>query len=161
MVSEVFGRRGFNLIEVMFASGIAALGLLTLLGALLSVHRASLKSALGESAQALCDQMLERTVREVARRDNDPFWSLASGQTWKEGSSTEGTTEFHYQVKATEVLDTLTAAPLGVATGATDNTVRRIDVSVWWWGEQAANRHGYGKLQVSACRLVNRTRIPD
>ena len=150
-------RRAFSLIEVMFACGIAAIGLLTLLSALFAVQRAGQKTATSERAQALADQLLERTVREVARRDQDSFWSSPSGSHWKQG----GFEEFLYQVDSVEILDQRTGSPLGVTTGANDNTLRRLDVTVWWWSEQAGSRQGYGDLKVSASRLLNRTRIGE
>jgi len=150
-------RRAFSLIEVMFASGIAALGLLTLLSALYAVQRAGQKTATSQRAEALADQLLERTVREVARRDQDAFWNTPSGSHWKEGASEE----FLYQVDSVEILDRGTGSPLGVSTGANDNTLRRLDVTVWWWSEQAGSRPGYGDLKVSQSRLLNRTRIGD
>ena len=150
-------RRAFSLIEVMFASGIAAIGLLTLLSALFAVQRAGHKTATSERAEALADQLLERTVREVSRRDQEAFWSSPLGSHWKEG----GSGEFLYQVDSVEILDRGTGSPLGVNTGASDNTLRRLDVTVWWWSEKAGSRQGYGDLKVSVSRLINRTRIGD
>lgn len=147
-------RRAFSLIEVMFASGVAAIGLLTLLGALLSVRRASLKSADSERAAAVADQVIERTIREVARRDNDEFWAQADGSLWKE----EQSGEFHCKVTSNQVMARGGGA-LGMSTGASDNTLRRIYVTVWWWSPESTSRQGYGNLKVTASRLINRTRI--
>ncbi len=149
-------RRGFSLIEVMFASGVAAIGLLTLLGALLSVKRASLKTAESERAAALADQIVERTVREVARRDKEAFWAGGDDATWTAGQ--EG--DFRYEVTSRQIL-ARNGSALGFSTGASDNNLRRIYVKVWWWSAQASSRHGYGQLQVSTSRLINRIRIGD
>lgn len=149
-------RRGFSLIEVMFASGVAAIGLLTLLGALLSVKRASLKTAESERAAALADQIVERTVREVARRDNEAFWVARDDSPWKTGQ--EG--DLHYEVTSQQIMARGGGA-LGRSTGASDNTLRRVYVKVWWWTDQAASRQGYGQLQVTTSRLINRIRIGD
>lgn len=149
-------RRAFTLIEVMFASGVAAIGLLTLLGALLSVKRAGLKTAESERAAALADQLIERTVREVARRDNDAFWAAPDDSSWKAGQDGD----FHYEIKSAQIL-ARSGGALGMSTGASDNNLRRITVKVWWWSDQAANRQGYGQLQVNSSRLINRIRIGD
>jgi prepilin-type N-terminal cleavage/methylation domain-containing protein len=149
-------RRGFTLIEVMFASGVAAIGLLTLLGALLSVKQASLKTADSERASALADQIIERTVREVARRDNEAFWTAPEDTPWKTGE--EG--DYHYEVTSQPIL-ARSGGALGQSTGATDNVLRRVRVKVWWWSAQPGSRQGYGQLQVNTSRLINRTRIGD
>lgn len=149
-------RRGFTLIEVLFASGVAAIGLLTLLGALLSVKRASLKTADSERAAALADQIVERTVREVARRDNESFWTAADNAAWKGGQQGD----FHYEVTSRQIM-ARSGTALGMSTGASDNNLRRIYVKVWWWSAQAGSRQGYGQLQVNTSRLINRIRIGD
>lgn len=149
-------RRGFSLIEVMFASGVAAIGLLTLLGALLSVKRASLKTAESERAAALADQLVERTVREVARRDNEAFWGAADDSSWKAGQDGE----FRYEVTSRQIM-ARSGGALGMSTGASDNNLRCIYVKVWWWSTEAGSRQGYGQLQVTTSRLINRIRIGD
>ena len=149
-------RRAFSLIEVLFASGVAAIGLLTLLGALLSVKRAGLKTGESERAVALADQLIERTVREVARRDNDAFWASPEDTPWKSGQ--EG--DFHYEIKSRQIM-ARSGGALGMSTGASDNNLRRVSVKVWWWSEQAGSRQGYGQLQVNTSRLINRTRIGE
>ena len=147
-------RRGFSLIEVLFASGVAAIGLLTLLGALLSIQRASLKTSDSERAAALADQLVERTVREVARRENEAFWDAPQDAVWKRGD--EG--DFHYELRSQAVMARGGGA-LGQSTGASDNNLRRLTVKVWWWSTDAGSRQGFGNLQVNTSRLINRTRI--
>lgn len=127
---------------------------MTLVAATITALQSSEKANRLGPATQVSESLMNRTLYQVA---NDvpagtkaSFWA-ASGNWRGPLTETIGGVDYQYVISAT----TLNDADAGGALGGPgpSNRVKRVDVVVNWWG--TSSRQGYGKMQVTASRLVN------
>lgn len=129
----------------MVALALLAIAALTLVALSFTSLASRQKAEDRAAASMLAAQELERAVYEIQNLPSgDAFWD-GPGELSK-GSSEVGGTTFSYRVDSLMV-DTGTSAP---------NRLKKLNVSVWWWSTKPdSSRAGYGKLEVSASRIVS------
>ncbi|MEW6277232.1 MAG: prepilin-type N-terminal cleavage/methylation domain-containing protein [Candidatus Eremiobacterota bacterium] len=155
-------RRAFTLPELMLAVGLLALVLLTLVGLTTATVRSNHKAALLGPAAAVAESLLDRTLSDVAADippgTRDSFWAASGPGPWKSLSPLDqGGVRYEYAIYAHTVAD-VTGTPVGGAS----NRVKKVDLVLCWWGSAATagDRNGYGRMQLSASRLVNEGAAP-
>lgn len=129
----------------MVALALLAIAALTLVALSFTSLASRQKAEDRAAASMLAAQELERAVYEIQNLPSgDSFWD--GSREWSKGSSEVGGTTFSYRVDSLMV-DTGTSAP---------NRLKKLNVSVWWWSTKPdSSRAGYGKLEVSASRIVS------
>ncbi len=137
--------------ELLVSIGILATSLVMVVGVFLTVTRASQKSLDLTAGTVVAQSVLSRELygimsNEVSRRtffdrdyQTDPLLR---------GTERLNQTAFTYLLYANTVMN-----------GDVGNRVKKVDVVVWWWNEEAASvpgsTAGYGFLRSEVTRLVN------
>ncbi|MGE0492300.1 MAG: hypothetical protein AB7S38_24015 [Vulcanimicrobiota bacterium] len=164
------GTRGFTLLEVLLAIGLAAVVVLTLLALGAQSLRASQKSGDSDKALMVADNVLERVVAHVKADDpagcRDSFWNDAGTAPWippwdANTSVTVEGTEYRYTIFTSRVTNQLNGQVLGTGPAGSevpDNGLKKVDIVVEWWDEPNGSHQGYGLLEVRLTRLVKRPR---
>lgn len=153
--------RGLTLVEVVLSMGLLAMALLALATVCMSgmrMNRKSLgESAAGAVAEAELARSVNRMLEDQPRGSRELFWKADHpypGPPWSSGNSTIGNTVYSFNVYSETVTST-GGASLGSL--ATNNTLKRVDIEVSWWGGQ---RGQYGQLKAHDFRLVNQGETP-
>ena len=136
---------------MVLAVGLLAITILTLSFLSLTIIRSTTKSNDRISATAVCDTILDKTIKEG---QNDPlFWSGDYSATpYRTGKQKFGKIEYDYDVWAETVKD-VHGNEIGV--GMTDNHLKMVRAKVSWFDTKSTTRQGYGKLEETVTRLVN------
>lgn len=153
---------GFSLAELILSMGFFAMVILTLIGLGIAITRTDSKALESSAGGLIADQVLERTVAELKRNDpegvrEDFFSGNFSAAPWSSGELTNDRTVFYYEVFGTTVLSTGTGNPL--ADGLDKNRLKKVDVHVWWAGEDTQSRQGSGRLEVWSTRLISEAEV--
>ena len=137
--------RGLSIGELVVATGLLALMLVTVIVLFAQMLEATTKSTMLAQGAFFAESVMERAITPL-KADNDP--SIAEG-SWSTVKNVQSQTTFLYRVECTELPST-PPDPLGKAYSLT--------VEVRWWQESMddpqKNRRGLGKLSVKRTRLV-------
>ncbi len=158
--------RGFSLAEVLLAFALVSIALLALMGQSMVLVNSSQKHDDHMVAADVARSISERLTREVLNdqppgRREDVCQNDSVTIPFDEGPETIGGTVYNYQVFVANVENTETSSPLGTGPSGDLNAatrLKRIDVSVTWWGGDSQERVGYGTLKVETTRLLKVTR---
>lgn len=155
-MSELLNRRAFSLVEVLISLAIMSLALLTLVGVLVSGMKAQDKTDTATAGQALANQLLDRTLWQLANTHDTQFWTGefpadTDSLPFAQDDVTVGRTVYHYAIFAEYVV--LNGERMD--SDGNKNGLKRIQVRVWWSPEKSRVKAGVGKLEVSATRIVN------
>lgn len=162
-------RKGFSLAEVLLAFALVSIALLALMGQSMVLVNSSQKHDDHMVAADVARSISERLVREVLNDQpagrRQAVWQHDSvNNPFDQGQETIGGTVYSYQLFVANVVNSGTSAPLGTGdSGDLDAVTRlkRIDVTVTWWGSDTQDRAGYGNLKVETTRLLKVTRAAN
>ena len=136
----------------------ASLALTTVCLSGLRMNRKSLgETSAAAVAEAELGRAVSRMLEDQPRGSRELFWKEDHpypGQPWSSGNTTVGNTTYSFQVYS-ETVTSASGSSLGSL--ATNNTVKRVDIEVSWWGGQ---RGQYGQLKAGDFRLVNQGETP-
>lgn len=142
----------------MLAVGVLAIVILTLMALVAATLRSSSKSSTTGKATAVAESLLEQTLYAVEDSNGGAvatsFWSTEG--VWKDssvdGQVVQGGVPYDYTISLSTV----------AGLGGGSNRVKKVDVTVQWWGSRASggDRQGQGKLQTCVTQLVNEIAAP-
>lgn len=139
-------RRGLTIGELVIASGLLAMMVITMMVLFGQMLDATSKNALVSQGSFFAETVIEREVYQLARTGQirDTY-----SQDWISFTDVANKTEFTYHVESR-----LAAPP---ASSPDMGNCYAIQVEVRWWQQaetQAQNRHGYGKMSLKRARIV-------
>ena len=144
--------RALTIGELVVATGLLALMVVTVMVLFGQMLDATTKNALVSQGSFFAETVIEREVYALARYHRDPAHQAAPresyGGDWISFTDETNQTEFSYHVDST---------PAGILTGTDMGFSYSIQVEVRWWqsAEGAAqNRKGYGKMHLQRSRIV-------
>lgn len=133
--------RGFSLVELMIAIGILATAIILIMGVFLMGLDASQKGADLTAGTVVARFILDEYIYGM---DFAGMPSPATGSTLPAGTGTYAlnNTNYSYSIDVTAV----------------DHDLKKLDVSVWWWGSSpgSSTRAGQGQLKTNLSCLVYR-----
>ncbi len=154
-------KSGFSLAELILSLGFVALAILSVLGLSLGVMRTDHKALERAAGTLVAEQIVERLRAQLLADEPAGFrehflHEEHNGTPWDEGSIKNGKTIFYYSVRAISVVDTD-----GNKVGASSdgNRLKKVDVHVWWAGEDTQTRQGSGQLEVRVTQLISEASI--
>ena len=151
-------RQGFSLAELIIALGLFAVAILSILGLSILIGKASQEAddrTIGSVvASSLADRLIDQLRSDAPPGTRASFWDneFGSANPWEEGTLNNDGTEYQYRILASSVTDS-SGDPVGGTTP--NNRLKKVDISVWWWGDENQQHQGYGTLKVISTRLVS------
>lgn len=144
--------RGLTIGELVVATGLLALMVVTVMVLFGQMLDATSKNALVSQGSFFAETIIEREIYSLARYHRDPTHGAAARETygadWISFTDDSNQTEFSYHVDA---------FPAGIVPGTDMGFTYSVEVEVRWWqsAEGAArNRQGYGKMHLKRSRIV-------
>lgn len=152
-------KRGFSLLEVLFALAVLAIAATALGQVLVSNLVAQHNITESARARAVAERQFERVVAELNSlplADAGDFWSRDypdQTDAWRAGNQRIGHTDYRYWITASTVNDD-GGGRLGGSSAA--NGLKMVRVTVSWNSDGDAARSGRGTMKIYSTRLVNR-----
>jgi len=136
------------MIELILALTLISIAALTLVALSFTAVAARQKAENITDAMLVAEEQLALAVYSIETlpsAQHDSFWGAPLGAPYSEGSVRVGETDYNFRIEAEDV-PSGTVAP---------NRLRKLDITVWWWGEEAGQaRVGSGQMHYSTSRLV-------
>ncbi|MBI3926838.1 MAG: hypothetical protein HY319_14980 [Armatimonadetes bacterium] len=144
--------------ELILSIGFFAVAILAILALSVSIARTDSKAVETSAGTLVADRLLQRTLASIYADQpagaRDTFWAIDHvSPPWEEGTIQTNGNQFQYVIYATTVND---SAGTEIGSLAEDNLLKKVDIRVWWWGQQ---RTGYGRLEVRNSRLVSEAEL--
>ena len=138
-------RNGLTIGELVIASGLLAMMVVTVMVLFGQMLDATSKNALVSQGSFFAETVIEREVYNLARTGQA---SNFYNQDWISFTDVANKTEFTYHIESR-----LASVPANTDMG----NCYAIQVEVRWWQQaetQAQNRHGMGKMSLKRARIV-------
>lgn len=150
----------------MLSIGLLAIALLAIVGQSTLLAQANQKADDSSIAYDVAESVLERIAREAAEDQppgrTDAIWNQNDPNSpFEQGVEKVAFTDYAYEIHIYDMTSRASGAAVGTgATGAEtpDTKLKRINVKVEWWGGEAQEKSGTGKLRAESSRLVKVTR---
>lgn len=145
--------------ELLLATALITVVLLTVAGVFLSIFRSQEKSSHGETGAVAAETVLNSKLHNIfagvepGLTKADFFANNSPPATELSGNLLLAGTEYQYRVDYETVVDSS-----GVALGSSlpENRLKLVRVTCWWWNAAPGDtRQGYGKQSYTLQRLVN------
>ena len=144
--------RGLSIGELVVATGLLALMVVTVMVLFGQMLDATTKNALVSQGSFFAETVIEREIYDLARYHRDPAHQATArdnyGGDWISFTDETNQTEFSYHVDST---------PAGIMAGTDMGFTYSIQVEVRWWQSAdgaARNRQGFGKMHLKRSRIV-------
>jgi prepilin-type N-terminal cleavage/methylation domain-containing protein len=134
--------RGFSLLELMLSVGLLAVVLLFVIASFTSLLRGGRKSADLTAANFIADALIQKM-----QADSNFLQSALSGTIYgaEQGQRQKDLNNVVYDYSVTADQIQVSSSPL--------QNLYQVNVEVWWWGNQAQKKLGYGKLYTRLTRI--------
>lgn len=143
--------RGLTIGELVMATGLLALMVVTVLVLFGQMLDATNKNALVAQGSFFTETVIEREIYALARYHRDPSLPAVAhsltGSDWISFTDEENQTEFSYRVDSTPV--SFGGTEMGISYS--------VSAEVRWWQSSqgdAQTRHGMGKMYLKRSRIV-------
>ncbi|MBX3172068.1 MAG: hypothetical protein KF760_31970 [Candidatus Eremiobacteraeota bacterium] len=144
--------RGLTIGELVVATGLLALMVVTVMVLFGQMLDATSKNALVSQGSFFAETVIEREIYALAKHHRDPDANPLApndGSAWISFTDETNQTEFSYHVDS---------VPAHIVPGTDDmGLTYSIQVEVRWWQSKegaARNRQGYGKMHLKRSRIV-------
>ena len=138
--------------ELVLSLGFITTVVLTVLGLTATIQKTGQESTDRINAAMVAESVVEEVVADAQTNDHDFFWDN-DHLVYRAGFVEIEGTEYDWTMSAVTVKDS--GADLGSSTGLTNNRLKKVDITVFWWDSQTQKSYGYGKLAFRASRLVS------
>ncbi len=144
--------QGLSIGELVVATGLLALMVVTVMVLFGQMLDATSKNALVSQGSFFAETVIEQEIYTLAKYHQDPLHAAAprtnSGADWISFTDETNQTEFSYHVDS---------IPAGIVAGIDMGFTYSIQVEVRWWqaaSGEARNRQGFGKMHLKRSRIV-------
>ena len=139
-------RKGLTIGELVIASGLLAMMVVTVMVLFGQMLDATSKNALVSQGSFFAETVIEREIYRLAATQT--ALPTVYSQDWISFTDASNQTEFTYRIDST---------PASVTANTDMGSSYSIQVEVRWWQSaegQAKNRQGYGKMYLKRSRIV-------
>ncbi len=152
---------GFTMVELLVCVALIGSGILFTLALFTGLIRSSQKSADRATGALMANTILTREINQILAGTHPTittasfFSNDSPPQPPIQGTVVVNNTIYTYEIGYQTMTDS-GGTPMGTTSGLTTNRTKRVNITVWWWVQNAnEQREGYGYLRTHLTRLVN------